>query len=131
MVMSQRLKKLLFGLQVVIYLFGVFGMPVYFHYCGGELEEISYFVKGGGCCDGKEGEPDGCCSDESVVLVNSFDGISKVKTELPDLDVIAVSGGITKVEFYAEFDSGVRRDACNKPPDLLRQALVATSVMRI
>jgi len=60
---------------VLTYLVNVIGIPVYFHYCGGELETVNYLVKGTSCCGEEEqdGEDDGCCEDEQVVLMGGSD----------------------------------------------------------
>lgn len=53
----------------------VIGIPVYLHYCGGELEEISYLTKANSCCgeEEEETEDNGCCKNESHILLNSAD----------------------------------------------------------
>jgi hypothetical protein len=72
----KNFRTYLFGLLVAVYTLTTFGIPVYFHYCGGELEKISYLVKSGNCC-GDEEECSDCCSDEGTVLHN--EGVTLVK----------------------------------------------------
>jgi hypothetical protein len=71
------LRKYVFGLAVVTYLISIIGLPVYYHYCGGELEEISYLVKGSNCCGDEEEEDNGCCEDQGFVFKNASDAIFK------------------------------------------------------
>jgi len=62
-------------LIVISYVMTVTGIPVYLHYCGGELEEISYLTKTTSCC-GEEEEDDtdsDCCKNESQILKNTID----------------------------------------------------------
>jgi hypothetical protein len=67
------LRPYFFAALVVTYFLTVIGMPVYMHYCGGEVEEVSYLVKQNGCC-GDEVPPDNdCCHDEGLVLSNKVD----------------------------------------------------------
>jgi hypothetical protein len=52
-------------------------MPIYLHYCGGELEKINYLVKSKSCCDGEDDEQEeasnGCCKNEQIFLKNGSD----------------------------------------------------------
>jgi hypothetical protein len=47
------------------------------HYCGGQLENISYVTKSNNCCgedeDSQNTEDDGCCKDEQYVLKSNID----------------------------------------------------------
>jgi hypothetical protein len=76
--------KFLFAMLVSAYTITVVGIPVYFHYCGGELEKIDYLVKGSGCCDDDEqqGEENGCCKDEGKYLLNNPDFTIKDSDQL-------------------------------------------------
>ena len=53
----------------------VIGIPVYLHYCGGELEKISYLVKSTSCCDVGDTEEtnNDCCKDEGFIIKNNTD----------------------------------------------------------
>jgi hypothetical protein len=52
----------------------VIGIPVYLHYCGGELENINYVMKGTSCCGEDESSAaDGCCKDENLILKSTAD----------------------------------------------------------
>ncbi len=70
----KNLKKYFFAFFVAVYLFSAIGVPVYLHYCGGELEEVSYLVKSNGCCGEEESdETSDCCHNEDVYLKNNTD----------------------------------------------------------
>ncbi len=57
------------------------GVPVFKHYCGGELESISVFVKHASCCGEEEDEPSDCCKDEVQVAHHySTSVLSKINT---------------------------------------------------
>lgn len=63
--------------MVTAYVVTAIGLPVYLHYCGGELEKINYVLKSDSCCDGEEDDSpeknDGCCKDENFLLINDTD----------------------------------------------------------
>jgi hypothetical protein len=91
----KSLKKYLFALIVSSYVITVVGIPVYFHYCGGELEEINYVLKGNGCCGDDEAHSTGdipdCCEDENVILVSKSDFTTK------DLSVYAFIRNVSEL----------------------------------
>jgi hypothetical protein len=60
--------KYLFALVVTIYLASNTGIPVYYHYCGGELESVSTLFKSSSCCGDDEDEDSGCCQNETKVF---------------------------------------------------------------
>lgn len=53
---------------VVFYLLVTAGVPVYLHYCGGELETVSCLVKKNGCCGEASDERMDCCMDQDLWL---------------------------------------------------------------
>jgi hypothetical protein len=124
------------ALLVAAYFISLLGMPVYFHYCGGELEDISYFMKADGCCEGEDnsGEgPDDCCSNEDLYVVNSADftaksssGIMPLKMlgELACLPVLSYSDLLSKFSVRASQFS-------ERPPGILQDHIITTSVLRI
>jgi hypothetical protein len=70
------LKKYLFGLVVATYLLSAVGIPIYLHYCGGELEKINVVMKSESCCGGEEDDTQtsgDCCKDENVFIQNTID----------------------------------------------------------
>lgn len=68
----RNLSRYFFGLLVTVYVVTVVGMPVYLHYCGGQVEEVSYLVESNGCCGDEEPDND-CCRNEERVLLNNED----------------------------------------------------------
>lgn len=70
--------------MVTAYVISAVGIPVFLHYCGGELEKINYVMKSTSCCGGEEddSEPmdDGCCKDENMVIKNNPDFTLKQNT---------------------------------------------------
>lgn len=88
------LRKYLFALTVITYLVTSAGVPIYLHYCGGELEQVNYVIKSDGCCGDEEStdaENDSCCRNESLLLVNSSDFVLKVAD---DALTSALSSGV-------------------------------------
>jgi hypothetical protein len=54
---------------VAIYVVSNIGLPVYYHYCGGELESVSALFKADGCCGEEEEEEDSdCCQNETKII---------------------------------------------------------------
>lgn len=77
MCIIKNIKKYLFSLVVLTYFVPTIGIPIYLHYCGGELEKINYLVNTRACCDGEDEEQaeatNGCCKNEQIVLINGSD----------------------------------------------------------
>lgn len=60
--------KYLFSILVAIYLIGNIGVPVYYHYCDGELESINTIFRSDGCCGEEEKEDSDCCQNETKIV---------------------------------------------------------------
>ena len=133
----QLFKKYLFALIVSSYVLTVIGIPVYHHYCSGELETISYVVKSNSCCGEEESsEPtdNGCCKDENLILKSSVDFTIK------DLNDYTFVKSFNQV-FYIllPFSNSRQPIATNfnsvytefPPPKLQHDLLISTSVLRI
>jgi hypothetical protein len=62
--------KYVFAVVVGIYLLSNIGIPVFYHYCGGELESINTICNyENDCCEGEdESEPDDCCKNETKII---------------------------------------------------------------
>jgi len=129
-------KKYLFGLIVASYLATVIGIPVYLHYCGGELEEVSYLTKATGCCGEEEDETEdnGCCKNESHVLVNAADfTLNSFNSALPVKSYTELFYGATpfelssvdlKIESFKQFIE-------SPPPRLQHDRMLASTLLRI
>jgi hypothetical protein len=85
--LKELLHKYLFGALVAAYVITSVGIPVYFHYCGGELQKIDYVIKASGCCDGEEEQTSDCCQNEQKYLSNHPDFTLKNPDQL---DVIKI-----------------------------------------
>ena len=130
------LKKYSFALLVLTYLVTAAGIPIYLHYCGGELEEVSYVVKTNDCCGdaaGQDGD-NGCCRDKDVMLVNDEDFIVKHS----DLDLTQTFSH--HLFFILPWCSErqvvpgnvpVRQFSEGRPPALVQTLIVNNSVLRI
>ena len=60
--------KFLFTFLVAFWLINSIGIPVYYHYCGGELESVSALFKSEGCCGEEDDEENGCCANETKIF---------------------------------------------------------------
>ncbi len=112
------------------------GIPVFLHYCGGELEKVNYVVKGTGCCGDDENEADnsGCCKDEKLVITNTTDFTIKqinnydlVKT-FCDLFYTALPFSEKTIKAPTAFN---RDFSFESPPKLQNTLVISTSVLRI
>lgn len=130
-------KKYLFGLIVISYVITVVGIPVYYHYCGGELEEINYVLKSSSCCGGEEDdsqeEDNGCCKDENYVLKSSTDFTLKSTNDYVfsnDSDIAYISLPFkSSINRLISFPSFVYS---NPPQSRVQHSLViSTSILRI
>ncbi|MDI1353375.1 MAG: hypothetical protein PSX36_00560 [bacterium] len=112
------------------------GVPVYFHYCGGELEKISYVVKAGNCCESDEDTDagdDGCCKNEGFILksnpdftVAQFCIYQPVKTE-------HLLFYIPSFQLKSSLNHFSPSILCSEPwpPPNIQNKIISTSVLRI
>lgn len=91
--------KYLFAFCVAIYILNNTGIPVYYHYCCGELESVSTLFKADACCgEQDEEENNGCCEDDTKIIAQKSENpfISYSLKFIPDqLNLFSVSSGIT------------------------------------
>ncbi len=121
--------------MVVVYLTTAIGIPVYMHYCGGELEKISYLVKSKGCCGSEEEDDDmnDCCQDENVTARYAPDFTTKKVVDsnfqISDLNLFFVPASICdlKTEIAETFISKY----FFPPPDILHSNIIRTTFLRI
>lgn len=133
--MLNTLKKYLFGFAVVAYLLSAIGIPVYLHYCGGELEEVNYVVQSDSCCDGEEDDTtdNGCCQNENLVIKNSIDFTIK---QFHNYDFVKSFCELfyIHIPFLIQFQSqDIQLFAFQKepPPKVQNSLVISTSVLRI
>jgi hypothetical protein len=72
----KRAKNTFLYFSLFIYLVSVTGVTINKHFCEGELEAVT-LMKQSTCCEGEtEDEPDDCCSNETIYLVNATETIN-------------------------------------------------------
>ncbi|MEI6020111.1 MAG: hypothetical protein WCR21_03205 [Bacteroidota bacterium] len=110
-------------------------MPVYLHYCGGQLEEISYLVKANNCCSGDDDDATSdCCHNEHFYLHNGSNFSFKVihvdftKVFSQVLNLVHIEKGI---DFLQEqnLSSFIKKQF--PPPKLCQKALINCAFLRI
>ncbi len=134
-----NLKKYLFGLVVSAYIVMTVGIPVYLHYCGGELEEISYLLKADSCCGGEDDHSDegdgGCCEDEGLFLKSTTDfTLKEFKSfKIPNTwNHLTFNTTLPQIISFTEADRGSPVHKNFIPPAKLYSGLIiSTSVLRI
>lgn len=130
---KQQLAKYLFALFTCFYITGSSGIPVYLHYCGGELEKVSYVFKTSSCCgDEESAADDSCCKDEGFVVRSAPDArLSQVQVldNARSLELLWTPVQELRLTDTLQGQS----DHFNNiyPPPLLRHTLVRCSVLRI
>ncbi len=121
--------------MVAVYVTTAIGIPVYMHYCGGELETVSFLVKDNTCCGEEEEEmPSGCCDNENTFARYAPDFTAKKinacsEIQIPTLDLIfTTTYTLNDLNLYTAF---VSTDTNIPPPKLLQSDIIKTSVLRI
>lgn len=120
--------------MVCVYVTTAIGIPVYMHYCGGELEKVSFLIEAPGCCEGEEpGEADGCCDNENTVARYSPDFTVKKVVDsnfnIADLNLFVVATSI--FDFRIESNSVFVSKYFFPPPDILHSNIIRTTFLRI
>ncbi|MDI9340024.1 MAG: hypothetical protein QM534_05570 [Sediminibacterium sp.] len=133
--MKYRLHPYLFVFTIFFYLGAQIGLPAFKHYCGGELESISLFVKGEQCCGDEEEAPsedDGCCQDKLDVAQHHSHSILSKTASLPSVSEFSVLfvPVLSFVSFLPPVPSSLLY-APDHPPLRVQHDLVKTSVLRI
>ncbi len=105
------------------------------HYCGGELETVSFVVKSSSCCGGEEEDmDDGCCANENTFARYAPDFTAKKintgsEIVVPSVNLIYYT--LFQFEFKLSNVEGECISCFVPPPKLLQSNLVKTSVLRI
>ncbi|MBA3681958.1 MAG: hypothetical protein H0W73_12475 [Bacteroidetes bacterium] len=123
---------------VTAYVISAVGIPVFLHYCGGELEKINYVMKSTSCCGGEEddSEPmdDGCCKDENMVIKNNPDFTLKQNNTL---DLVKTFCDLFYLDLPFSDNPFITQRYLNlasieaPPPKLQNTLLISSSVLRI
>jgi hypothetical protein len=111
----------------------VIGIPVYLHYCGGELENINYVMKGTSCCGEDESSAtDGCCKDENLILKSTTDFTLRAFAQHDFTNACCL---LFTVPFPFTMSGVLRGDITVAkvfpPPRLRHNLLMSVSVLRI
>lgn len=115
-------------------MFTTVGVCVIAHYCGGELEQVSLFSKPTSCCEDEHEEDNNCCNDDSkhVVFQSDFTFykiIHDCKASVNELFVLLPTS--LNYSFERSYFTFFSIDQKIHPPDLVQQAIVSCSVIRV
>lgn len=119
-----------------VYLINSVGVPVYYHYCDGELESVSALFKSDVCCGEMETEEEDsdCCKNEVKIIAQFNDTYSEVnsfKVNKPLNPVFALSYWSTSAVLLSEKSSLIFPSFPYKPPSPGRKILDLKSVLII
>lgn len=112
-------------------------MPVYLHYCGGNLEEISYLVKTSNCCGEEESEEEAsdCCRNEHFYLKYNPDfSFQQQKTNFSALGKGSLNAEILTachLNILPSHDSELTIQKHFPPPKIYQKTLLHSTFMRI
>jgi len=120
--------------MVTVYLTTAIGVPVYLHYCGGELEKVSFIVKSNSCCGEEEEDMDSdCCANENTVARYSPDFTVKKAIDsnfnITGINLFTLAPVLfdLKIESSPVFISKY----FFPPPDILHTNIIQTTFLRI
>ena len=120
--------------MVAVYLTTAIGVPVYMHYCGGELEKVSFLIKSNSCCGEDEEDMDaGCCADENTVARYSADFTTKKiinsDFQISNFNLFTIAPLLFEIKI--ETIALVVSKYFFPPPDLLHSNIIRTTFLRI
>lgn len=121
---------------VVVFVTANIGFPIYLHYCGGELEKVSTFVKEKNCCGIEEDEDDGCCKNEKshVSFKSEFDVILKSRDDYSPVSLQLFFNPVSSYSFLSVWLKCISFKISHMapwPPGYWAIAIVKTTVFRI
>lgn len=117
---------------VSIYVFSTIGISVFTHYCGNEVESISYLTKGKSCCGDEDNAMD-CCKDEvtHLSLKSDFTFYTLVKKQ----QVTFLQLFYSPISEIYQTNKQTITQVCYKdkprPPNLIQSQIVSVSNLRI
>ncbi len=129
------------GLVLIIlfcYMLGVTGLGFSFHYCGGELQDVSLVAAAESkcCCGSGKKMPDDCCKDKIVKIkkVDERQQDFKYDVKAPVFSKLVVFHAFS--QYAARLVPSLKELSCNKlrPPPLIAQSrplYILHSVFRI
>jgi hypothetical protein len=121
--------------MIAVYVSTAIGIPVYMHYCGGELEQVSFVVKSNSCCGGEEEDMDeGCCANENTFARFAPDFTVKkinngTEIKVPSVDLFFSVLAVTNSELI--LNECFALDQIFPPPKLLQSKIIQIAVLRI
>jgi hypothetical protein len=134
--LKQGIYKISIVLVVCIYVFSTIGISVFSHYCGDELEKVSFFTKTNSCCGDDESDEameSGCCKDELTHIAFKEDFTFYTLIKDCKAPVNALFNIIIGFSDPALQNKSIAYTTSKwfHPPDLVQDHLVACSVIRI
>ncbi|RYE24483.1 MAG: hypothetical protein EOP51_07225 [Sphingobacteriales bacterium] len=120
------MKKFLVIPIMFVYLLAVSGIMVTAHYCGQEMESLSFFSKSDQCdeseCNDEPGKSDGCCEDKTVAvkIANEQDAVTAFKLKLQQFEIaVATQLPVYYNASYVAFSKAApAANRANAPPGL-------------
>ena len=126
----------MFCLIVTTYVVSAIGVPVFLHYCGGELEHVTYIVRGESCCGESDDNAmqDDCCKDENIIIKHNpnftFNQSIHVNFQKWACNNFYFSFSFVKTTFQDNsFSTSLAFES--PPPKIQNSLLISTSVFRI
>ena len=116
-------------------MFSTIGVCLVAHYCGGSLEKVALFSKPASCCEGEDNDADDCCKNDSkhVVFQKDFTFYKVVadsKAPVQHLFLLE-RNGLADLSFEAIAHNHFLVTKKNRPPSLVQESIVLSSVLRI
>jgi hypothetical protein len=121
--------------MLAVYLITAIGIPVYMHYCGGELEQVSFLVESDSCCGEEEEDMDpGCCANENTFARYAPDFTAKkinvgVDFVVPSFNLIYSE--LFQISISNKEISSQLAEFLFPPPKLYQDNIVSVSNLRI
>ncbi len=120
------MKKFLVIPIMFIYLLAVSGIMVTAHYCGQEIESLSFFSKSSQCdeteCDDEPGKNDSCCEDKTLAYKVSTeqDAVSVFKLKLSQFEItlLPISPVYLEQHNVSSVSDIISANKANAPPGL-------------
>ncbi len=120
--------------MVVVYVTTAIGIPVYKHYCGGELEKVSLLIKSNSCCGGEEDDMNmDCCANENTFVrcAPDFTFTKAIGSNFQIADINLFIAEIPFINTKAEPVSFVTSKYFFPPPDILHSNIIRTTFLKI
>lgn len=128
-------RKFVVSVLVLLYSASAIGLPLHFHYCGGELKHVTLFVKMSCHEPEQEQDPHACCKNKAAqchagLTMNSCcddatewiqDNVPAVQARALDLVLYPISYAVAIPvlnSLHSEMEPGVYSDDADPPPGL-------------